>query len=185
MKTAAAPAPKKYPSPPRPNFAENIRLARRDRNFRENPLDCHARNFRKISVPSEPSELSGNINSDRRIRNFRKISVSFAVSETFGKYPPRPLTRNFREIPPSPAYPKLSGNTPSPAYPKLSGNTPLARLPETFGKYPLDRLPETFGKYPSRSPCTRAEIFHVILYVITNSYYIIPYPPCFGARREL
>ena len=160
LKTAAAPAPKKYPpQPPCPNFKKYPSLPSRA-------------NFREISVSPTVSETFGKYPLARRTQTSKNIRP-FRAERTFGKYTSRShfpkfaenirlahRDRNFREISSRPPYPKLSEISPSPAYPKLSKKHTLARR-------------------------AREQNFSHFVYVITNSYYIIPYPPCFDARREL
>ena len=122
----------------------------------------------------------------RHVRISQKISTLPAMTETFGKYPLVRRTQTSKNIRPFRAERTFGKYTSRSHFPKFAENIRLAHRDRNFREISSrPPYPKLSGKYPSRSPCTRAEIFHVILYVITNSYYIIPYPPCFGARREL
>ena len=149
LKTAAAPAGKKYPSRSPCQTSKNILsfavtetfgkcpLDRRDRNFRKYPLDRLSRNSQKISVSPVMIQPSKNIRLARRAQTSKNI-LSLAVAETFGKYLLNRLSRNSQKNPPHPPYPKLSEISPSPAYPKLSKKT------------------------YSCPPCPKAENFHIL-----------------------
>ena len=90
LKTAAAPAPKKYPPP-------------------------HVRFSQKISTLPAVTETFGKYPLNRFYRNSQKISVSPAVTETFGKYLLKRLSRNSQKIFVSPVMIQPSKNIPSTA----------------------------------------------------------------------
>ena len=136
LKTAAAPAGKKYPLARRAQTSKNILSFAVAETFGKCPLARRAK-LQKISVPSEPSELSENIPSFAFPKIRRKIRLNRR-------------TRNFREISAQPPFPKFAEKSASTA------------VPETFGKIRLDRLPETFKKTYSCPPCPKAENFHIL-----------------------
>ena len=107
LKTAAAPAPKKYPPrSPCPNFKKHP-LSRRCRNFREMSARPPCQTSKNIR-PFRAERTFGKYPLVRISQNSQKISTLPAMTETFGKCPLDRLSRNSQKNPPQPPYPKLS-----------------------------------------------------------------------------